>query len=675
MPSSDLNISKEEIKTRMKDSLKDNSDYAYIANKLRKEVKMSEDPSWTVTYDLLIDIFDMDFLDKILENSDEYHKVMEKTLREEIQADENISLRIKDLPGPKVKEVRELRKEDLGGYIGINGLVKRDSNIEVYLEEITWQCNRCDAKTKKEVTNDKVEPPLECEGCGKSNNKTSFTKVDSESKAQNYKEIEIQEPPEILEGREQPQKIKVEIKGSILNEKDVKPGDHIKAYGILQSSPRSKKSPVQEKYLELKDFEKINQEYEELEISEEESKTIEEISEKPNTFKKIASSISPSIAEMDEVKKAITLQLFGGNPKERPDQHIRGDIHILLVGDPSTAKSQLLRYASDISPRGQFAAGKGASKAGLTAAAVEESSPIDNSRSWTLKAGALPLADGGIACIDELEKMPSEIRGSLHEAMEQQKINIHKAGINTELNSRCGVLAACNPDLGRFDRNRSFRDQIDLGSPLLSRFDLIFKVEDRPEKERDENIAEHILNVHKGKEEYYDIIDQETLRMYVKKAKEIEPEISDHASDMIEEFYLEMREESSSDQVHITPRQLEALVRLGEASARSRLDDNVKARDAERAISIMKYYINETLDGDIDYVTSDYSADERIIVEKIRDIIKKLEATFEDGVPKKEIIEAATEEDMGEDQAENKLRKMKTQGIVMEPNEDRYALV
>lgn len=662
-------VSQEEFRDHIRSIIEEDRD---LVEHFSFQADFSESFTWSVGYSDLTEIIDIEHIDKILEEPEDYLKVIHEVLEEFNEGDEEVEFRLRDLPDSKIYEIREIRKDQIGRYIGVNGLVKRTTKVEGYIKKAIYKCSRCEAKSSVEVVNNKLEEPVECTGCGKSRNKTSFIRLDKESEKTNFMEVEIQEPPETLEGREQPQKLMIEIKGNILNDRSLKPGDHIKACGILRANQRSKKSPIVENYLDLKDFDKIDQEYQELELTEEEEKKIKELSEGPDIFDKITKSISPTIKGLEEVKEAITLQLFGGVRKKYPDNTpIRGDIHILLVGDPGTAKSQVLRYVSGLSPRGQFSSGKGSTAAGLTAAAVRESSPIDNKQSWTLKAGVLPLADGGIACIDEIEKTPEEVRHSIREALEQQLVDVNKAGINTQLNARCGLLAACNPKLGRFEPNESFRDQIVLDPPMLSRFDLIFKIPDIPEKKRDSEIARHMLKLRRGDFNWDHLIDQETLRLYIKKAKEIKPELTKKAEDKLHDYYVDMRQESGPEGVTITARQLEALSRLAEASARIRLSDKATVEDCERAIKIFDYYLRETLENDIDLVESNYTSEERGILGQIRKKFRELKEDYPEGIPEEVLIDQL---DISGGQVKKELNRMRTKGQVWTPEKGKYKL-
>lgn len=321
-----------------------------------------------------------------------------------------------------------------------------------------------------------------------------------------------------------------------------------------------------------------------MQLSEEDEEKIIELSKDPNIYDKIIKSTAPSIRGYRDVKEAIALQLFGGSAKQLEDEtKLRGDIHILIVGDQGIGKSQILKYVSRLAPRSIYTSGKGTTGAGLTAAAVR-----DELGGWSLEAGALVLGDQGNVCVDELDKMRSEDRSALHEALEQQTVSIAKAGIMATLNSRCSVLAAANPKFGRFDSYKILAEQIDLPAPIISRFDLIFVIEDTPSREGDSELAEHILKIHKENTINYEI-EPELLRKYIAYArKSVNPSLTDEANEVLKEFYVNTRNSNPEEQgaVPITARQLEAIIRLAEASAKIKLKDVVEKEDAEKAVRL-----------------------------------------------------------------------------------------
>ncbi|MFB6185414.1 MAG: ATP-binding protein, partial [Halobacteriaceae archaeon] len=333
----------------------------------------------------------------------------------------------------------------------------------------------------------------------------------------------------------------------------------------------------------------------------------------------------------EETKMALILQLFSGVKKELPDKsRVRGDLHLLLIGDPGTGKSKLLQYIRKIAPRSVYTSGKGSTSAGLTAAAVRDD--FGDGQQWTLEAGALVLADQGIAAVDELDKMDPTDRSAMHEGLEQQEISISKAGINATLKSRCALLGAANPKYGRFDQYEPIAEQIDLEPALISRFDLIFTVTDQPDEDRDEKLAEHILqtnyagelNTHRKQSRTANVseeqinqatetvtpeIESEFLRKYIAYAKKnCYPTMSEAAKQRIQEFYVNLRAKGQEEDapVPVTARKLEAIVRLAEASARVRLADTVTEADAERVIEIVRSCLQDI---GVDPETGQFDAD------------------------------------------------------------------
>jgi len=439
-----------------------------------------------------------------------------------------------------------------------------------------------------------------------------------------------------------------------------------------------------------------------VEITEEDEKKILEISRLPDIYERMRESIAPTIYGMETEKDALVLQLFGGVPKTMPDgTRIRGDIHVLLVGDPGTAKSQILSYISKLAPRSIYASGKATSAAGLTAAAVRDEFGEGH---WTLEAGALVLADMGIACIDEIDKMSEQDRSALHQAMEQQEISVAKAGINATLKSRCAILAAANPKLGRFDEFIPIHEQINMPPALLSRFDLIFSLIDRPDRERDSELALHILKTHKAgevreqrarvKESRYTedeerkllervtpTFDPEFLRKYIAYAKRnIFPVMDDEAIERIKDYYVSLRA-SSEESIPFTPRQLEAFVRLAEASARVRLSDRVTIEDAERAINIIEKYLRrvgvdrETGRIDIDMIATGISRTQQDRLRTILSIIRDLCQESPDGTASMEDIQREGEaRKIEREKIKEAIEKLKRSGQIYEPKHNHYRL-
>jgi len=369
-----------------------------------------------------------------------------------------------------------------------------------------------------------------------------------------------------------------------------RPGDRVTLVGTVRASREFHlgrgASRTFDLELEANSVEVVGKEPESVQISPEEEQKILELAKDPRIHEKIIRSMAPSIYGYEDIKESIAHLLFGGRPKSLPDGiTIRGDVNVLIIGDPGTAKSQLLQYVSKAAPRGLYTSGRGSTAAGLTAAVIRE-----REGGMTLEAGALVLADRGVCAIDEIDKMRNEDRVAIHEAMEQQTVSVAKGGIVATLNARASILAAANPALGRYDPYRSITENINLPVTILSRFDLIFVIRDEPAKDFDERMAEHILVLHRtGTSPAEPAIPLPLLRKYISYARQIRPVISDDASQRLQEFYLQMRtKETRESPVAITARQLEALVRLAEARARAACRKEVTLEDAQAAILLMQ---------------------------------------------------------------------------------------
>jgi len=423
-------------------------------------------------------------------------------------------------------------------------------------------------------------------------------------------------------------------------------------------------------------IEPIEQTFEEFELTKEEEENIKALAKKDDIYGMFTRSIAPSVYGHDDVKEALVLQLMGGIKKTKPDGTIiRGDFHVLLVGDPGSAKSTLLLFMSKASPKSRYISGKGASAAGLTASVVKD----EFLKGWALEAGALVLANGGFCYLDELDKMTEEETSALHEALEQQIVSISKANIQATLKAQTTVLAAANPKLGRFDPYKPVAEQINLPPALINRFDLIFPIRDVPNKELDEKIAGHVLNYQQAVNIKEVEIDIGLIKKYVSYAKQkIYPKLSDGAVEEIKNFYVSLRNSGGSGKegqkpIPISARQLEALVRLSEASARVRLSDKVTKQDAKRAIRVLKYCLMqvgidpETGQIDIDRISTGISSTQRSRIVVIKEIITELSNQKGKLIAIEDVITYAAEKGINEAQVEEVLDRLKREAEIFEP--------
>jgi len=581
-----------------------------------------------------------------------------------------IKVRVRVSDPAFVTPLRSISSEHIGKFICVEGIVVRASPVRPMIKRAVFICSNCGQKIEIPQVEASFKPPSKCLGCNRTG---TLRLIAEESEFVDSQILKIQERPEELPPGRMPRALEVRLQG-----KDVvdvaRPGDHVRITGIVKTfQMRVKGVPTAtfEIYIELNDIMVQSKEMELEEIDEETEQKIKELAQDPWIYEKIINSIAPSIYGYRHVKEAIMYLLFGGVPKHRPDVTIRGEIHILLVGDPGIAKSLLLQATAKLAPRGIYTSGRGTTAAGLTAAVVK-----DKSGEFALEAGALVLADKGICCIDEIDKMRPEDRVAMHEAMEQQTISIAKGGIVATLNARTAILAAANPKLGRYDEYRTIIENINLPPTLLSRFDLIFRMRDIPDKARDKRMARYILDSHGRLKAPPPPIPPDLLKKYIAYARKINPVLTAKAKDAIEKFFLSLRAESSVEGgIAITPRQLEALIRLAEAHARVALRKKVTLEDAEAAIAIFKKSLEETCVDvetgriDIDIKLTGKPTSLRKQLDVIREIIKELEA--EAGMAEKEVvIKKAIERGIPKEKVEQLIEILKRDGTIYEPKLD-----
>lgn len=627
--------------------------------------KYPDERSVVVDY-LQLEMFDPDLADLLIEKPEEVIKAAQKAIKNIDTTRKNADLNVRFENLSNIIPLRDLRSKYIGKFVAVDGIIRKANEIRPRIVSAMFECRSCMRLHEVPQKSNLVSEPALCNDCGG----RSFRLLQEESEFLDTQTTKLQEPLENLSGGEQPRQINVVLEDDLVD--TITPGDIIRITGTLKTV-RDEKTKLFKNFIYCNYIEALEQEFEELQISEEDEEQIKELAKDPDVYNKIINSTAPSIQGYREVKEAIALQLFGGSAKELEDKtRIRGDIHILIVGDPGIGKSQMLKYVSKLAPRGIYTSGKGTSGVGLTAAAVK-----DDLGGWSLEAGALVLGDRGNVCVDELDKMRSEDRSAIHEALEQQTISIAKAGIMATLNSRCAMLAAANPKFGRFDRYKSIAEQINLPSPILSRFDLIFVVEDKPNAERDKKLAGHILNIHQNAEIPFEI-DPELLRKYIAYArKQVHPQLTNGAIEVLQEFYVGMRGSAEDDDspVPITARQLEALVRLSEANCKIRLGKEVTAEDAKRAIKLQQECMKqvgldpETGKVDIDKVEGRTPKSERDKARVLLDVIKELSDEYGGRVPVSILTDEMSERyNVSEDKVEQIINKLKQQGLVFEPS-------
>ncbi|GAA0516243.1 replicative DNA helicase Mcm [Halorubrum aquaticum] len=661
----------------------------------------NEQRSLYVEYDDLFQ-FDRDLAEDFLTKPDQMREYAEEALRlYDLPADVSLGrahVRLRNLP--ENIDIRGIRVHDdhIGKLVSVQGIVRKATDVRPKVTEAAFECQRCGTMTYIPQSDGGFQEPHECQGCERQG---PFRVNFDQSEFIDSQKLRIQESPEGLRGGETPQSLDVDIVDDVTGE--VSPGDHVTCVGVLhieQVEQGNEKSAIFDLYMDGVSIAIEDEEFEDMDITDADRREIIELSNREDIYDAMVDSIAPAIYGYEEEKLAMILQLFSGVTKHLPDgSRIRGDLHMLLIGDPGTGKSQMISYVENIAPRSVYTSGKGSSAAGLTAAAVRDD--FGDGQQWSLEAGALVLADKGIAAVDELDKMDSSDRSAMHEGLEQQKISVSKAGINATLKARCSLLGAANPKYGRFDQYEPIGEQIDLEPALISRFDLIFTVTDQPDPEHDSRLAKHIIKTNYAGElntqreelatseftsdqvaevtqEVAPAIDAELLRKYVAHAKRsCYPTMTEEAKELIEEFYVDLRSKGADEDapVPVTARKLEAMVRLSEASARVRLSDTVEREDADRATDIVESCLKdigvdpETGQFDADVVETGTSKSQRDRIKNIKTLIADIEDEYQEGAPVDEVLDRAGEIGMDAGKAEQEIEKLRTKGEVYEPQQ------
>jgi len=621
--------------------------------------------------------YNLELAQDILENPEDTLRACEIAIEQfDFPGSKEFRVRFKQLPKTQEIMIRNIRSAHLSKLIQISGIIRQKSPVRPQVTSARFECPSCGNTMTVLQLDIKFHEPTKC-GCGR---KGKFRLMSKEMI--DAQKIVLEEAPEDIDGSEQPKRMDIFLKGDLVSpfsEKKTSPGSKNIITGILKEVPILAKDGGKltrfDLMIEANHIEAVAEDFSELNITSEDVKEIRELSEDPKLYKKIIGSIAPSIYGHDKVKEALVLQLFGGVRKKKDDESItRGDIHVLLIGDPGSGKSQMLKRISIVAPKSRFVSGKSASAAGLTATVVKD----EFLRGYALEAGALVLTNKGICCIDELDKMSKEDTSAMHEALEQQTISINKANISATLRAETTVLAAANPKFGRFDPYELIPKQIELPSTLINRFDLIFPIRDIPNKQKDEKTADFILQLHKKSSGGAAELRTDFLKKYIAYSKQnINPVLTDEALEEIKEYYVKMRstgdEEGAYKAIPISARQLEALIRLSEASARVRLSMKVLKSDARRAIELVHFCLMqigvdpETGKIDIDRITTGVTASQRSHINTIKDIIKELEAQIGKQIPVDDIILKAKEKGMDPEKAEDIIDSLRKEGVVFSP--------
>jgi replicative DNA helicase Mcm len=644
------------------------------------------------------DLVSVPFIEsKFVESPDEILNAFSRAIKEILQErfpeyarkiEHDIRARIANFPAER--SLRQINSEVITKMTSVSGMVVRASEVKPLAKELTYKC--LDKHISKFTLLDGMSLNASVK-CQTPNCKhTSLAIIPKASRFIDFQILRLQELPEDLPPGQLPHYVNVSIKQDLVDY--ARPGDRIVLTGIVRieqeriSGVSKSESALYRLRMDGNNVEfiggkgiKSSRRTEREEISPDEEKLVKSLAKNPDIYDRLIASFAPHIKGHALFKEAILLLIVGSTQRVLTDgTKIRGDINVFLVGDPGTAKSEMLKFCARIAPRGLYTSGRGSTAAGLTAAVVKDASGI-----FMLEAGAVVLGDQGLVCIDEFDKMRPEDRSALHEVMEQQSASIAKGGIVATLNARTSILAAANPMFGKYDPFKNLTENVNLPIPLLTRFDLVFVVRDIPHKEKDRQIAQHILSQHgTSGTDTTSLIDVDILTKYLAYAKQNDPVLTKEAENKIMEFYLKMRSvegEEKEKMITITPRQLEGLIRLSTARARILLKNQVEEDDADRAI----YLFNEMLkNAGIDVNTG--KIDIGVLQGRPRSEVSKLATFMEilkslEGEPQSPVLEQTfvdelvKSEKFNEEEARNYIRRMVRDATIYESKPGHYNTV
>ena len=596
-------------------------------------------------------------------------------------------VRVCNLPAACKQQVQGLRSSMVGKFISMDVLVQRISKQKARILTGAFKCVRCGHITVIPMNGFMVEP-LECDkaatGCGRTAASTRWDMVHSVPvgsglPSSTYGDIqwaEVQDLPEGMKGGETTACIGITLADDLVN--CVSLGDRVTINGVLHAIEDRKgprKSADLQYYLSIVSVERKEEAYSDIEISEEEEKEIVAIAQSPDAAERLRRCVAPSIKGLLREKEALLLLMIGSPRVYLEDGTTRrGDLHALLIGDPGTSKSHLLEFVHNVAPRSVMAAGAAATGGGLTAIARQDTSPYGDG-GWVAEAGLLVKADGGIAIIDEFDKMNENDREAIHQPMEQQVLPFAKAGMTLTFNTRCSVLAAANPKYGRWDDRSAIPDQVDLDPPLLSRFDLLLVFVDRPDAAVDSAVAEHVLSGSMTEAE----LSTAMLRKYLAYVKRtVQPKLSAEAVAHITAWYVGMRASAASDnRGPVTPRHLLSAQRLTLAKARMRLADVASVDDAKYGVGFLTDWLGKsssTGGGKIDMsiITSGHSQADHDVRRTVLRLVEEMQGS--EGAPREDIVARAESMDVPRAKAEAALDKLFREGELYEPRPGRFSI-
>jgi len=562
----------------------------------------------------------------------------------------------------KPSRLRDVRSGQIGELVQIKGIVTRITDVQPKLVVAAYICNTCGYESYQTINSSNYMPLNVCPSPVCKQNKTQGNLVSQTrgSKFVRYQELKLQEQPGEVPVGHVPRSISCRISGELTRK--CTPGNIVTVCGVflpikMEGYRAMRAGLTSDTYLEITSVEAHKKSYTDFTLTDELLEEVEEKADDPDVYDNLSASIAPEIFGHEDIKKALMLLLVGGVTRTQQDNmKIRGDINILLMGDPGVAKSQLLKHIAHVAPRGIYTTGKGSSGVGLTAAVLRDPQTGET----TLEGGALVLADMGICCIDEFDKMEDADRTAIHEVMEQQSVSIAKAGITTTLNARTAVLAAANPVAGRW--NKALKPETNLGieTALLSRFDLTFVILDTPDEDHDESLARHVTFVHRENKHpdlEFEPFSSQFLRAYVSRAKQFKPFIPQDLTEHIISDYISLRQEKSDNRKSFcTARSLLGILRLSQALARIHFRDHVTKEDVEEAQRLLM--VANTME------TDDARGQTQDYISAIYDILTDhAKSRQEREIDRKNVLPKLTRAGFNEDQLEECLDAYEDQAV------------